>query len=422
MLEQSKRDGPLYYSQEVIEKGKRKLISKPIVLHILKFGPPTKVIIHLNASTKKVLLEVLKDDSLYPEYYLYSQTKFCKKLNLTEDDTIDDETYAYYYGIAQIKGDKTPYLLKDEPPITISDVPTFDTFQLPPVLSGYPYKQAFKYIPELTDLIGHLKATYTDRYKRPLNPTAIKHRKYFPMIIDNTTTKFKDLCNSNLPFPIVVILNNISANAQFGCIDLEPSHTDDDLELANSFDAYYVEDTPRGGKHYLIRVKPDEKSYKYRLTPNIEAQIQCQITIYGINGKILNPQPEITDLSQYKQVGHKTNPIVSIDDRPDGIKFAAEIEDNVNELIEANEKLGSTGAEQAKRAYIYDDDDSHADFTALARLYRLNIKPLKENFTDDELPWLLASYAARIIPPRAKHSDARNGVPYLVYLADKIIN
>lgn len=422
MLEQSQINGPIYYSQEIVEKAKYKLVSKPVVIKTLKFGPPTKIIIHLNTATSKVLLEILKDDSIYPEYYLYNDNKFCQKLHLTESDTVDDRTYAYFYGIAKVDGVKSEYFIKNEPNSTIEDMPTFKTFQLPPVISGYSYNQKFSYIKDLNDLIGDLKATFTDRYKRPLNARAMQQYKYFPVIIDNVTTIFRNLSSMNYNYPIVVVLNESSKPSKFGCVDLEPHYTPEDLKLAESFDAYYVEDTPRGGKHYLVRVAPDNTTYKYRVSPHIEVQIQCQITIYGINGHMLNSNPEISDFSKYPEVHHTTNNIKSLSDIADTVKFTNEIEDMVTELRDANTRLGSTGEEQAKRAYIYDNDDSHADFTAMARLYRLNIKPLKDNFTNDDLPWILASYAMHVIPPRAKHQDSRNGVPYLVYIADKIIN
>lgn len=405
ILEQSELNGAVYHTVEQEEGGRNKLASKSVAINTIKFGPPTQVIIHRN-QTDNVLVEIPNTG----EYYLYEDEKYVKSLDLNPVALVEDETFEYLYGVAMVGNQKTPYLIKNKPPVTLTDKPEFQTFKLPPILSGYPYKQSFTYSEGLIGLLGDLPATFTDRYKRPLNPSAIDYRKYFPTRIDKVTTTFSQLAYRELNYPLVVML---ASETEFACIDLEPGYSDEDLELANSFDAYYVEDTPRGGKHYLVKIQKDLDVYKYDITEHLEVQINSQITFYGINGKLLNPNPEVSDFTGYKEVGTKRDSII-ISDMPDNVYQIVE------DLIEINDKLGNTGRIQAKRVYITDKDESHADFTALARLYRIDIKPFIETIPEESLPWVLAEYAVNVIPARVKHSDDRNGVPYLVYLASKI--
>ena len=410
MLEQSELNGAVYNTYEKLENGKMKLITSSVSLNTVTFGKPEKIIIHRKLGMDEILVErpALK------AYAVYLHNKFMYVVEPSEEDLQGDELFYYNYGTAIIDGKETPYLIQNDPPVGCDLLPNYKEFHLPPVLSGYPYDRTFTYEKVLIALLGSLPATYTDRYKRPINAGAIKYQKYYPVTIDNVKTKFYQLANTEEPFPIVVLLNSQSNPTPYACIDLEPGYTKEELDIAESFDAYYKEDTPRGGKHYLVRVSLDNDVFKYRISEHLEVQVNCQITFYGINGIMLNKNPTETDFSNYTIVGHNT---IAIDNTsyPDGVS------ELVAELEEANKRLGTTGKSTALRQYDIDSDESHADFVAMLRLYNIDIKPFIKEIPENMLPWVLAEYTSNIIPARLKHIDNRQGVPYLVYLALKII-
>lgn len=406
MLEQSTQNGAVYLSQEKEEKGKTKLITKSVVINRVQFGPPSPIIIHRNPYTSKILVEYPNETE--NNGYIYDNGVLAQRINATTNP--EDDLLHYLYGVARVEDERVPYFIQNTPRVTLDDMPDKEHFTLPPTVGGYPYDTVFTYNPKLISLLGDIKATYVDKYKRPIHPAYIKRGRFFPVELDNVTTLFGELADSNKPFPVVIQLDK----TDFGCIDLEPGYTDDEYELAASFDAYYVEDTPNGGKHFIV--KNTDNAYKYRLSEHIEGLVNTAVTLYGINGEWLNDQPEDVSFSDYTEVGNKQRSITISDKRPDGL-------DNVvADITQAIEQMGSTGKRRAKRAYKTSDDESWCDFTALSRLYRFDIFPLKASISDDMLPWVLAEYGATVIPARLKHQTTRNGVPYLIYLSHKIIH
>ena len=418
MLEQSSLNGAVYLSLELVENGKTKLITKNAILSNIEFGPPSEIVLHQNPRTELILIEYVNENS---EGYLYekSHDKWIKVDQIKSTNQIDDTLNRYLYGMATYKDKNTtytvPYMIQNEPPnITLDIVPNRDECIMPPTLTGYPYDQIFTYDNKLIDLIGKLTATYTDKYKRPLHPAFMKSNKYFPVALENIATTFMEISKTPKPFPIVVMLNSSTTYADFACIDLEPGYTPDELVVAESFDAYYVEDTPRGGKHYLVKPNKENTEFKYRISEHLEVQVHCLITFYGINGKFLNDNPSESSFESYTVVGHNTMSLISTEAPTDII-------DIVSEVTKAVDILGTTGKIKALRVYKTEPDDSRADFTALARLYYTDIIQFKTEIPIGSLPWVLAEYASTIIPARLKHSTSRNGVPYLVYLANKIV-
>lgn len=412
-LEQSKLNNPVYFTKETKdERGRDKLINKTVNIGSIKFGMPMHIAIHRNPATTDIM--VVYDNLPQPNGYIYDKDGNPVRRVVSKNNK-DDKIFKYWYGTAEVDGYKTPYLIQNKPPHTADLSTDLSHFELPPVLKGFGYDRIFSYDDKLIALIGDRPATFTDKYKRPLNFISLLNKQlYFPVALDKIATKFSQVAKQKVPFPAVVIINPEGRPIKYATIDLEPGYSDEDKQLADSFDAYYREDTPRGGKHYLVRTSDDSDAFKYRLTPKIEAQTRAQITFYGINGEFLNDDPEISDFSEYEAVG--TNDSVVIDPHaPEGVD---ETIDQCRDLIA---KMGTTGARQAKRVYLTDTDLSHADFMALLCLYRTDIKPLEEYIPKDMLPWVLAGYASTIIPGRVKHNTMRNGVPYLVYLATKII-
>ena len=58
-----------------------------------------------------------------------------------------------------------------------------------------------------------------------------------------------------------------------------------------------------------------------------------------------------------------------------------------------------------------------------------NLSILHHNYSTDYLhnidrvyaPWVIAAITRKIIPYRIKHDESRDGVPYLVYVAGKVL-
>lgn len=406
MLEQSTKNGAVYLSQEKEEKGKTTLVTKSIVINRVQFGPPSPIVIHRNPYTSKLLVEYTNENE--NNGYIYDNGVLDQRIRATTNP--DDDLLHYLYGIAKVDDDIVPYFIQNTPRVTLEDTPDREHFTLPPTVSGYPYDRIFTYQPKLIALLGDVKASYVDKYKRPIHPVYIKRGRFFPVELDNVTTTFGELATSNKPFPLVIQLDKTA----FGCVDLEPGYTEEEYELAASFDAYYVEDTPNGGKHFLVKNTDD--AYKYRLSKHIEGIVNTAITMYGMNGTWLNDDPDMVTFSTYTEVGNNHVTIDMSDKQPRGLDTV------VADITEAIDQMGSTGKRRAKRAYKTSDDESWCDFTALSRLYRFDIQPLKASIPDEMLPWVLAEYGATVIPARMKHQTTRNGVPYLIYLAHKIIH
>ena len=405
MLEQSTQNGAVYYAEEKEENGKKKLITRSVVINQVQFGQPCLINIHRNPRTDSILVE-------YPEEngsngYIYQDGQLIRQIPSVTNS--DDEVFSYLYGIALIENKYVPYFIQNNPTTTLDKLPDRNQFILPSTLRGYPYDQTFAYDPALSSLLSDVKATYVDRYKRPIHPVYIERERYFPVNMDNVATTFKDIAKVPKAFPIVVSLDGVD----IACIDLEPGYTEADERLAQSFDAYYVEDTPNGGKHFLV--KNDEDVYKYRVSDHIEILINTMATIYGLNGTWLTHTPNKVVFDKYDEVGNNT-PVSISAKQPPGL---AEL---VHEVTSAIERIGSTGKRRAKRAYTTSDNKSWCDFTALSRLYRFDIKPFEESIPKELLPWVLAEYGSTVIPSRLKHQTERLGVPYLVYLSYKVIN
>lgn len=414
MLEQSKLNSPVYYTREMHdEHGRSKLANKTVTLSSVHFGPKLHVVIHRNQLTPQYM--VVCDQTPQPNGFIYdAQGQPVKQV--VSSNHKGDRLFPYWYGEAEYDGARTPYLIQNAPPVTSQLTPDLNHFDLPPVLRGFGYAGTFSYDSYLIKLIGDCPATFTDKYKRPLNYASLmKKQLYFPASLDKIATTFKEVAAvPNSHFPAVVLLNPPGKPIRFATLDLEPTYTPDDLALAESFAAYYREDTPRGGKHYLLKADAASDVFKYRLTPNLEAQTRAQITFYGLNSKQLEADPAVSDFSSYHAVGTRDRLLIN-PKMPDGVS------QQVDECRSLIKRLGTTGAEQARRIYLTDTDPSHADFMALLTLYRTDLMPIVSSLPTANLPWILAGYGASVIPGRLKHNTMRSSVPYLVYLANKII-
>lgn len=337
----------------------------------------------------------------YTYEYVDSQWQYVP-MNLTGEP--------YYFGLALVDGVTYPYYVKDMPTPTVNLPVQLDLMEPPRTWTGFPYEQTFSLLPELVELLKDIPATYVDRYKRPLNAALIDRHRYYPKTVKESGCTLGQL-RQGTHFPCVIDLNQFSIDGvKFGILDLEPGYTDTDLEWLQSFDIIYEEETPRGGKHFLFKHTSDR--YKYRLTPNLEILTNALVTLYGINGRIinLNAQPSKLDDS------------LAVDYNPIEVVTA---ESDVNQIVEwllARNK-GGLGRSNMQRRYERESqvDMSSAEFNAMRHLYVREIKMFESMMTESDVPWVLGEYARHVLPYREKHDSLRKGIPYIVYTAQKVI-
>lgn len=316
----------------------------------------------------------------------------------------------YYFGLALVDGVTYPYYVKDIPTPTVNLPVQLELMEPPHTWTGFPYEQTFSLLPELVEILKDIPATYVDRYKRPLNAALVDRHRYYPKTVKESGYTLGQL-RQGTHFPCVIDLNQFSVDGvKFGILDLEPGYTDTDLEWLQSFDIIYEEETPRGGKHFLFKHTSDR--YKYRLTPNLEILTNALVTLYGINGRIinLNAQPSKLDDS------------LAVDYNPIEVVTA---ESDVNQIVEwllARNK-GGLGRSNMQRRYERESqvDMSSAEFNAMRHLYVREIKMFESMMTESDVPWVLGEYARHVLPYREKHDSLRKGIPYIVYTAQKVI-
>lgn len=395
MLEQSFEHGTVYLSYVQSDS----LITKSVKIPEIKFGPSRPVDI------------IVTNDFVYVQdrntkiVYLYSGGHLQAKG--THIQMPDQNRFFYYYGMAYIPTAKTenkyyPFFTQNRPPMQIEDIPNIKQFEPPRTLQNLGYRQTFTYPYEIIDLLGDIKASYVDRYKRPIRT---ENGRTFPISMDRVTTTFKDLAPTN--YPVVVDLSKTS----FAMVDLEPGYTVDDLQHFEQLDGYYVESTPRGGKHLLVPIQSD--IFKFRYSEHLEIINEGMVTLYGIESEILSVHPDLIDVSVYESTIRRVTAQV----KP--------ISDNIQRYVDAlqaqSEKRASPAKTYALNRYEQESDMSYADYISLYILYMQDVQPYQKQLPKDSLPWILEAYARDVIPWRSKHDTMRNGVPYMVHLANEII-
>lgn len=395
MLEQSFEHGTVYLSYVKSDS----LITKSVKIPEIQFGPSRPV--HIIVTDDFVYVQDLNTKIVY----LYSGGHLqAQGLDIPMPD---NRRFFYYYGMAYLPKAKTevkhyPFFTQNRPPKQIDDIPNIQVFEPPRTLQNLGYRQTFTYPIELIDLLGDVKATYVDRYKRPIRT---ENGRTLPISMDRVSTKMKDLPESN--YPIVVDL----AKTPFAMVDLEPGYTDDDLEHFNSLDGYYVESTPRGGKHLLVPIQSD--LFKFRYSDHLEIINEGMVTLYGIEADVLSLHPDTLDITPYTQTTRRATAPV----KP--------VSDNIKQYVEAlqaqSEKVASPAKHYARNRYEQESDRSYADYIALYILYMQDVYPYQHQLPENSLPWILEAYARDTIPWRSKHDSMRNGVPYMVHLANEVI-
>lgn len=397
MIEQSFEHGSVYLSY--IRKSM--LVSKSIKVADITFGLWRPITIYQDGTF------VYMEDARTKTVYVYENGKF-----QTQSDTISPpgDGVFYYYGLAKYKDPSTghdsiyPYYVQNQPHSTLDILPDINRFEIPRTLQDLGYDQTFDYIPELTDLLCDVPATYVDRFKRPIT---IKEGRIYPTSMNHVTTRVSDLQPSN--YPIVVDLST----TDYAVVDLEPGYTEHDLAHFKTIPGYYVEDTPRGGKHLLVALQ--SAVFKYRYSEHLEVINNGMVTLYGINASLLNPKPEFLDVTPYQSTIRTASKPVSMD------PVREDIQKYVDLLKEQNRTTASRGVAHAQNTLDTDPDPSHGEYVALFTLFKYDLQPYEQHLPKDALPWILEAYAREIIGHRDKHETQRNGVPYLVYLANEVI-
>ena len=395
-IEQSRTGGEFYLTTIVDDSKSSKQTVKTEAI------PPGKVLWgQPYQGSFSVVNDRLYFTSGYTYEYVNSQWQYVP-MNLTGEP--------YYFGLALVDGVTYPYYVKDMPTPTVNLPVQLELMEPPHTWTGFPCEQTFSLLPELVEILKDIPATYVDRYKRPLNAALVDRHRYYPKTVKESGYTLGQL-RQGTHFPCVIDLNQFSVDGvKFGILDLEPGYTDTDLEWLQSFDIIYEEETPRGGKHFLFKHTSDR--YKYRLTPNLEILTNALVTLYGINGRIinLNAQPSKLDDS------------LAVDYNPIEVVTA---ESDVNQIVEwllARNK-GGLGRSNMQRRYERESqvDMSSAEFNAMRHLYVREIKMFESMMTESDVPWVLGEYARHVLPYREKHDSLRKGIPYIVYTAQKVI-
>lgn len=395
MLEQSFEHGTVYLSYVKSDS----LITKSVKIPEIKFGPSRPVDIIVTHDFVYVQDRSTQIVYLYSGGHLQAEGK--------DIQMPDQRRFFYYYGMAYLPTAKTdnkyyPFFTQNRPPMQIENIPDIKQFEPPRTLQNLGYRQTFTYPNEIIDLLGDIKASYVDRYKRPIRTD---NGRTFPISMDRVTTTFKELAPTN--YPVVVDLSK----TPFAMVDLEPGYTEDDLQHFEQLDGYYVESTPRGGKHLLVPIQSD--TFKFRYSEHLEIINDGMVTLYGIEPEILSVHPEQIDVSIYESTVRRVTEQV----KP--------VSDNIKRYVEALEAQSDKRASPAKtyalNRYEQESDMSYADYISLYILYMQDVQPYQNQLPKDSLPWILEAYARDVIPWRSKHDTMRNGVPYMVHLANEII-
>lgn len=403
MLEQSTLHGRIFCS-EISEKT---IKSKTVAVGDIRFGPMRPIEIYRISDMEMWVFDKRqKNWYYYKGEYRSMELSLVTMINKTSMlPELPKTSFFYYYGKALLNKEENEqvYFIQNEPRVSYDKIPDINKMQMPLTLQALDYNQTFQYPETVKTLLINMPACYVDRYKRPIKQI---YGRTYPIPMESVKTTWKDLKETTYP----VVIN--FEKTPFAIADLEPDHTEDDRAHFNGLPGYYEEETPRGGRHKIVKIM--DKSFKFRYSPGLEIINESQVTLYGINAKWITDNPEILDVSQYRTVGHEEHQVMALLERPD-----------VSEVVEmlrqkAKDNL-STGSEIAAQLYRTDPDDSHGEYVALRTLFQQDIKPYAKQLKPDLLPWILEAYASEIITHRDKHETMRQGLPYLVYLAAIII-
>lgn len=394
MLEQTKKNGSVYET----EAGEKMVKNRPADTSKWKFGPYLPVTLY-----RKNDNELWMKDEAHGGWFHYEGPEDAMKLTGRQQDYIPEgDGFFYRYGMAVSKEETTPYFVQDMLFKGSSLVPDIRTFVMPFSLRSLSYDRTFTYPPELKELLRDQPAAYADRYKRPI---IRRNGRTYPVSLTEIKTRWENLPDTH--YPVVLDLSG----SPFAVLDLEPEHSPEEELMFDSVMGYYEEKTMRGGRHKLVYLK--DSAFKFRYGKGLELINNGMATFYGIDGEWFTGNPVPMPTEGFRPVGGGKSPLPPME----RTKEASELLKKLDALTGSRDELYRA----IKETYILDTDNSHREFCTLLDIYYQIIKPVADEFEKESLPWLLSACGEEIIEPREKHKTMRQGLPYLTYLAARIV-
>lgn len=390
MLEQTKKNGRVFN----VQLGDKSVLSKPAIIPEYEFGPYRPVTIYRIND-----YEMWVKDEAHGDWYHYKNDTYPLTLVSREDVHKESVSGSFYlYGMAGHGNELISYFVQDMPYVQKHIIPDIQKMEMPFSMCALDYERIFTYPQSLKELLKDCPVAYADRFKRPI----IRSRGHtYPISLEKQSFCWKDLPDSN--YPIVADLSGTN----FAVLDLEPSRTTEEEMIYESIMGYYEEETPRGGRHKLVKL--NDTTFKFRYGKGLELIANGMITFYGIKGVMLSSDPIPMKTTGFAPVGHVARLMKPMD-------MPAEIKSLVAKLETYTGDLHFIKM-QIRERHRLNTDNSNREFNILLDIYNVAVAPYRQEFSEQSLPWILAAYANDIIEPREKHATQRNGLPYLVYLS-----
>lgn len=300
--------------------------------------------------------------------------------------------------------------------------------------------------PFLDSIRQNKRWTISDCNKRPIDLVAIitkgviKGAKYCGeqslLSLDDAISHILQwICSDRNPNPTVENISNIAyyLNSDIDnllVLDIEPSCPDDLKNKLLDTDFIYGEKSLSGKGYHLIFELPSW----YHTMPNLqhktalkgenkyyEILLQQYVTFTG--NKINKPKNPQTDFYEiFKNLAKKAEETNS-----KNIKIKKE--QNLDDIPKAQEIAESLMTITfSKDMDIYDNDMSRFEFAYGVKLSASLNRLLKStkyrnlNYTDDEKITIIYAVLVECLPHRDKHNTKRNGLPWLLYLAQNVYN
>lgn len=220
----------------------------------------------------------------------------------------------------------------------------------------------------------------------------------------------------------------------FVILDIEPKCPDDTKAKLLKMPCLYCETSMSGKGVHMIFALPKDILDKY---PEAKEKIVFKET-HGWYEILLNhyatftgnqiPATIDTDDAEFRALFEEMAQEQKIVEKADvDIKPLESIDTEEAQFI--LKALQSQVRTYSKTLSDFNDDHSKYEFAVNAFLYRriikmINLPIIKEKghiYNDSEIAWFLYKAASDFLPPRAKHEEERNGMPWLLYLASEVI-
>lgn len=224
---------------------------------------------------------------------------------------------------------------------------------------------------------------------------------------------------------------------KFVILDIEPSCPSDIRDKLVAMPCLYCETSMSGkGVHMVfplpedildkypdarekVALKEEHKYYEILLNHYVTFTAnQIPANLQGLDADFTEFRKLFEDMSKHQKTS---------------IRADVEIEqiENVNAPLADNilKALMSHRNDYRKTLEDFNMDQSKYEFGYIACMYRKLrkmldadiIKKQQHTYTDSEMAWFLYKVASAYLPPRAKHEEKRNGMPWLLYLSGEVI-